>query len=77
MPVIDEVVCTDAWSLFEADDLSGYATRIAQVVDSLGPLPDVVVLAQASMAGAADLCRTATPVLSSPRSAVEAAVAFA
>lgn len=75
-PTIDEVVLADAWSMFEVGDLSGYATAIAAAVDSLDPAIDVVVLAQASMAAAAPLCKTTAPVLSSPRSAVEAAVAL-
>ncbi len=76
-PTIDEVVLPDAWSLFEDGDLSGYAIAIATAVDSLDPRTDVVVLAQASMAAAVPRCTTTAPVLSSPRSAVEAAVALA
>lgn len=76
-PTIDEVVLADAWSLFEDGDLAGYATAIAAAVDSLDPSVDVVVLAQASMAAAVPQCKTTAPVLSSPRSAVEAAVALA
>jgi hypothetical protein len=75
-PAVEEVVLSEAWSLFEAGDLAGYATAIAMSIDSLVPTPDVVVLAQASMAAAAELCTTTIPVLSSPRSAVEAAVAL-
>jgi len=75
-PTIDEIVLPDAWSLFEDGDLAGYTTTIAAAVDYLDPGVDVVVLAQASMAAAVSQCKTTTPVLSSPRSAVEAAVAF-
>jgi hypothetical protein len=74
---IEEVVLPDAWALFEDGDLAGYATAIAGGVDSLDPSTDVVVLAQASMAVAVVLCTTTIPILSSPRSAVEAAVALA
>ena len=63
-----------AWAAFEAGDLAGYERRIADAVDALAPDADVVVLAQASMAGAADLVTTGVPVLSSPRRAVEAAL---
>jgi hypothetical protein len=76
-PRIDEVICPDAWRPFENGDFEDYARIIARTIDSLDPVPDVIVLAQASMASAADLCRTTSPVLSSPRSAVEFAVAFA
>ena len=76
-PSIDEIVLAEAWSLFEHGDLTGYETSIAAAVDSLGPSADIIVLAQASMAGAVRQCRTMTPVLSSPRSAVEAAVRLA
>jgi hypothetical protein len=75
-PDFDGVVLSDAWSLFEDGDLVGYATAIAAAVDSLDPAIDVVVLAQASMAAAAAQCKTTALVLSSPRSAVEAAVAL-
>lgn len=75
-PTIDELVVPEAWRLFEDGDLADYAGAIAASVDSLEPDPDVVVLAQASMAAAVALCTTAVPVLSSPRSAVEAAVAL-
>lgn len=63
-----------AWAAFEDGDLGGYERRIADAVDHLAPDADVVVLAQASMAGAADLVTTRVPVLSSPRRAVEAAL---
>jgi hypothetical protein len=76
-PTIDVVVLADARPLFEDGDLAGYATAIAAAVDSLDPSVDVVVLAQASMVVAVPRCKTIVPVLSSPRSAVEAAVALA
>lgn len=76
-PSFDEVVLPDAWSLFEDGDLAAFATAIAAAVESLDPSTDVVVLAQASMAVAVPHCKTLAPVLSSPRSAVEAAVALA
>ena len=76
-PVIETLAVSHAWDLFEDGDLSGYANSIAMGVDSLSPTIDVVVLAQASMAIAVERCRTTATVLSSPRSAVEAAVALA
>jgi aspartate/glutamate racemase len=76
-PAIDEVLLPEAWPLFEAGDSIGYAKAIAAAVDSLESMADVVVLAQASMTIAVPQCETTVPVLSSPRSAVEAAVALA
>jgi Asp/Glu/hydantoin racemase len=68
--------CLDAWSLFEAGDQRGYLDRIAAHVRTLDA--DVIVLAQASMAAAGDLLGDlGVPVLSSPRTAVERAVAVA
>lgn len=74
---IEEVVLQDAWAFFEEGDLAGYARAIAERVDSLDPRTDVVVLAQASMDVAVDRCNTSVPVLSSPRLAVNAALALA
>lgn len=68
----------EAWAHFEAGDLPAYHAAIAQRVRQAlaGPdRPTVVVLAQASMAGAAELlAEVGVPVLSSPRLGVEAAV---
>jgi len=73
-PDITEVRCPGAWARFEGGDVDGYLELIARAVDAVDRSVDVVVLAQASMADAAPRCRTAVPVLSSPRLAVEAAV---
>ncbi|MEU7908648.1 aspartate/glutamate racemase family protein [Actinoplanes sp. NPDC049118] len=73
---IVDAPCLDAWALFEAGDLEGYARRVA--VHCRGLTADVIVLAQASMAPAAGLLADlATPVLTSPRSAVLRAAALA
>lgn len=71
-----EAPCLDAWALFEAGDHDGYVRRIAGHVRAVAAGVDVVVLAQASMAPAADLLSD-LPVLSSPRAAVAFAVAAA
>ncbi|MFI8451278.1 aspartate/glutamate racemase family protein [Streptomyces erythrochromogenes] len=55
-----------AWESFEAGDTDRYLTRVADAADAVTGA-DVIVLAQASMAGAADLVTTGIPVLSSPR----------
>ena len=70
-----EALCRDAWPLFEAGQFSSYATRIAEIVEREVRAGDTVVLAQASMAPAADLLRhLGVAVLSSPELGVEAAV---
>jgi len=60
-----------AWRLFHAGDHAGYAERIAR--DAEASRADVVALAQASMAPAAQL--TARPVLTCPQVALAAVLA--
>jgi Asp/Glu/hydantoin racemase len=68
--------CLDAWAFFEAGDLEGYRQAIAAHVRTLDA--DVIVLAQASLVPAAELLADLpVPVLSSPRSAVDQAIAVA
>ena len=71
-----DVDCSAAWPRFEKGDTAGYYAGIAGCLRAAAPQGDVAVLAQASMAPAADLC-TDLPieVLSSPRLGIEAAVA--
>jgi hypothetical protein len=75
------LLCVRAWERFEADDQAGYWAEIAaalhQALAEGGKYAgDVIVLAQASMAGAAALCEDiAIPILSSPRLGLEAALA--
>ncbi len=59
-----------AWGLFHAGDQAGYAALIAR--DAEASRADVVALAQASMAPAAQL--TARPVLTCPEAALAAAL---
>lgn len=70
---------TGLWPFFEAGDHTGFVTQIAQAVDDyLNDHADirVVVLAQASMAGAAELLKDLSVVaLSSPEPALQAALA--
>lgn len=69
--VILDAPCLQAWALFEAGDHAGYFALIARHIRELAGDVDVVVLAQASMAPAAELLRDlAIPLLSSPRLAV-------
>ncbi len=74
-----EVRCPDTWSAFESGDVLTYSASVADAVRhavrALEPPVEVVVMAQASMVGAALLLRDLdVPVLTSPRLAVEAAV---
>lgn len=70
---------TEAWALFEAGDDQAYLSMIAGEVRHVVASRDVdvVVLAQASMAGALnELQELSVPVLCSPRLAAERAVAM-
>jgi hypothetical protein len=62
-----------AWALFDSGDREGYLATIADVIAATTDA-DVIVLAQASMADAADLTTVDVPVLSSPRLGFRAAV---
>ncbi|MFF1380995.1 aspartate/glutamate racemase family protein [Streptomyces sp. NPDC058308] len=64
------------WERFEAGDSEGYLEGVAQAVRAVRDA-DVVVLAQASMAGAEALVpEVRVPVLSSPRAGLAATVAL-
>ena len=72
---IIELFCETAWSKFEAGDQQGYIHDIAQALHGRASAGDVIVLAQASMAAAAELCVDLTiPILSSPRLGLETAL---
>lgn len=67
----------DLWPMFTQGDTDGFARAIAARIDAeLTLWPDIacVVLAQASMAGAAGYTRAPVPVLSSPELALRAAL---
>ncbi len=61
-----------AWHRFASGDREGYLDAVARAVDAVRDA-DAVLLAQASMADAAERARTALPVLSSPASGLRAA----
>ncbi|MER7757895.1 arylsulfatase [Kitasatospora sp. NPDC097643] len=69
-------VVDGAWGRFEAGDQAGYLSAIAAAVEAVDDA-DVIVLAQASMAAAANHTTTAIPVLSSPVPGLRAAAAAA
>ncbi|MFD9407579.1 aspartate/glutamate racemase family protein [Streptomyces sp. NPDC059989] len=62
-----------AWERFAAGDVAGNLALVAAAADAVTDA-DVIVLAQASMAGAADLVTTRIPVLSSPAPGLAAAL---
>ena len=75
--VLHRILCTGAWPLFEAGDHDGFLAAVAGAVRIGSADCDAVVLAQASMAGAAALLGDlAIPVLSSPRLGLQAAIAL-
>lgn len=78
---IGVVQAAGAWARFESGDLDGYRRAVERVLmDQVpGQLPDVVVLAQASMASLADPdgSRYGVPVLASPGPAVAEALRLA
>jgi hypothetical protein len=74
---VTNVLCESAWTTFEQGDHQGYLQEIVAQLRQAEPLGDVIVLAQASMAAAADLCpELSLPILSSPRLGLEAALSM-
>ena len=77
---IRELDLRPLWPLFEAAEEQLFASAIAAgVTQALDAVPEItcVVLAQASMAGAAALIATDVPILSSPELALRAALGLA
>lgn len=75
---IETLRIPEAWPHWTAGNPKLYWQTIAARIEPLLGRCDAVVLAQASMAGAAELLgHHATPVLSSPRSGVAAAIRLA
>lgn len=70
--VIVSRLVAGAWERFEAGDIAGYHALVADAIARVGDEADVVVLAQASMAPAAEAVAVEAPVLGSPRSAMTA-----
>jgi hypothetical protein len=73
---VDAHVIEGAWACFEAGDVDRYDALIAATCIGVAPMNDVIVLAQASMAGAGGHLDDdfPIPVLSSPGPAVDAAL---
>ena len=75
---LEERLIDDAWPHFERGDRDGYYQVIAEAITQPGLARfGAIVLAQASMAPAADRVQDlAVPILSSPRLGVRAAIAL-
>lgn len=74
---ISSFLFDDVWPAFQAGRLHDYYRAIAERLVEAAREVDVLILAQASMAPAADLAgRLPIPVLSSPRTGFERALAF-
>ncbi len=75
-PQIKTLLMDDLWPHFQLGEPIVYWQGIAERLRKQAPAYDCIVLAQASMAGAADLLNDLpVPVLSSPRIGLEAAIA--
>lgn len=75
-PQLDVMHIPDAWQHFEANDMDAYFEAIARALKTNAANYDVLVLAQASMARAANLCtELGVPILTSPTLGVKAAIA--
>lgn len=73
---ITEVICDAAWARLEAGDKNGYVDEVAAALRRHAQEGDVLVLAQASMAQAAERAgELPVPVLTSPRLGLEDALA--
>jgi hypothetical protein len=74
-PQIETLLMADLWPHFQLGEHMLYWQRIAERLRERAEGFDCIVLAQASMAGAADLLHDfPVPVLSSPRIGLEAAI---
>lgn len=72
---METLLMENAWPLFQAGDEAAFTRDIAGIILNTRPSPDAIVLAQASMAAAADLMKQSpVPVFSSPRLGVAAAL---
>jgi hypothetical protein len=72
---IETLLMENAWPLFQAGDEAAFSRQIAAIILATRPRPDAIVLAQASIAPAAQLLKQSpVPVFSSPRLGVAAAL---
>lgn len=71
---LDELLVAEAWPHFERGDREAYVNAVVQALQAAAPQVDAIVLAQASMAPAAERL-PGWPVLSSPALGVQRIVA--
>ena len=71
---VDLVVISEAWPHFERGDLDLYYQTIGAKLQEIAKEADVIILAQASMAGATKVVDVDCPVLSSPELGIQAIV---
>jgi aspartate/glutamate racemase len=77
-PEYRDVLVQDAWAHFESGDRAAFLDSIVRAIHEASASADVIVLAQASMAAAADQAGdVGIPVLSSPALGARAAIAAA
>ena len=75
--LLDEIICETAWEYKQRGDNEGYIREIVRQLEQSAHNIDVLVLAQGSMAPAADrLTNLGIPILSSPRLGIQAASAL-
>lgn len=67
-------VISSAWPHFLSGDIPTYHQTIATALQTIAPNADVIILAQASMAGANALVNLPIPILSSPEIGVREAI---
>lgn len=72
-PRIEHLFCEGAWAHFEAGDIDAFLDAVAAAIDQIDPDVNVVVIAQASMAGATERVAHPARVLTSPGLAVSEA----
>lgn len=75
---LKKIIVESAWEKKRAGDTDGYIHEVVKAIRSQANCVDVIVLAQGSMASAADqLSDITTPILSSPRLGVARAIEMA
>lgn len=72
----DYLVVEGAWPYFTSENYNAYYQAIADVIIKKQESYDLIVLAQASMAGATTLSGINIPVLASPKLGVKSAIEF-
>ncbi|MDN3683093.1 hypothetical protein QWZ04_22560 [Vibrio tapetis subsp. quintayensis] len=72
--IVSHSVIPDAWAYFEQGDMTTYHQSIARYLNTIPIDADIIVLAQASMAGCSTYFTKAIPILSSPDIGVTEAI---